>query len=263
MQQLQDAQKIENYPFLTLSEFREACGSFAIETESSLKGYGKGGRRGNSQEQVTGVEVVDDDTNECFGGESQRYLKLWKQFEPNSVADDECPPTGERSRETNQVEGLEDGDDEETEAVEEDDEEALPRAQAPELAQNIVQVEYNVVLSATYRVPVLYFFLEDEPTKKHKDRSLEPVYRHVIPSSWKPQVEGVGVMGAVSYDCHPVTSKLAFFVHPCNTAEAMREIGKSLEVTLKNYLRVWVGLVGGCVGLHVPGSAVGLTRQRG
>jgi ubiquitin-like-conjugating enzyme ATG10 len=47
---------------------------------------------------------------------------------------------------------------------------------------------------------------------------------------------------------HPVTGVPSFFVHPCLLGEAMGKFDCSKE----NYLMVWLGLVGGCVGLWVP-----------
>ncbi len=47
---------------------------------------------------------------------------------------------------------------------------------------------------------------------------------------------------------HPITGVPAFFVHPCLPGEAMSKFDCSKE----SYLMVWLGLVGGCVGLWVP-----------
>jgi ubiquitin-like-conjugating enzyme ATG10 len=47
---------------------------------------------------------------------------------------------------------------------------------------------------------------------------------------------------------HPITGVPAFFVHPCLLGEAMARFGCSKET----YLMLWLGLVGGCVGLWVP-----------
>ena len=81
--------------------------------------------------------------------------------------------------------------------------EAFPRAQAPDLGQDIFQIEYNVILSATYRVPVLYFFPRNGPSSHNRERnpySLDDVYHHMVPTPWKPRIGGVGVMGALSHD---------------------------------------------------------------
>lgn len=51
---------------------------------------------------------------------------------------------------------------------------------------------------------------------------------------------------------HPITDLPSFFVHPCNTAEAMSEILRGRAVGAFEYLLIWLGLVGSCVGLYVP-----------
>ena len=51
---------------------------------------------------------------------------------------------------------------------------------------------------------------------------------------------------------HPVTDIPCFTVHPCNTADAMQEIIGSREFSGLEYLLVWIGLIGGCVGLNLP-----------
>jgi len=51
---------------------------------------------------------------------------------------------------------------------------------------------------------------------------------------------------------HPITDVPCFFIHPCNTAEAMKELLQSRQVSGLEYLQLWVGLVGGCVGLYLP-----------
>lgn len=47
---------------------------------------------------------------------------------------------------------------------------------------------------------------------------------------------------------HPVTDLPAFFIHPCQTKEAM----EPFDCGVRDYLIVWLGLVGSCVGLWVP-----------
>ena len=45
----------------------------------------------------------------------------------------------------------------------------------------------------------------------------------------------------------------AYFVHPCNTAEALQSLEKN-DVKPAEYLMLWLGLVGGSVQLFVPPS---------
>ncbi|KAF2141801.1 uncharacterized protein K452DRAFT_287761 [Aplosporella prunicola CBS 121167] len=51
---------------------------------------------------------------------------------------------------------------------------------------------------------------------------------------------------------HPVTDMPALFVHPCNTASALQEATPSQELTPLQYLQLWLGIIGGCVGLQMP-----------
>jgi ubiquitin-like-conjugating enzyme ATG10 len=43
-----------------------------------------------------------------------------------------------------------------------------------------------------------------------------------------------------------------FFVHPCNTADAMKQIAGHQRVTPELYLMLWLGLVGNRLGLNLP-----------
>ncbi len=55
---------------------------------------------------------------------------------------------------------------------------------------------------------------------------------------------------------HPISELPVFFLHPCNTAEAMAEITGASAVTPVQYFQIWIGLVGGCVGLHLSSELV-------
>ncbi|MCJ1447722.1 MAG: hypothetical protein MMC23_008233 [Stictis urceolatum] len=59
-------------------------------------------------------------------------------------------------------------------------------------------------------------------------------------------------MGGISMTNHPVTDVPCFFVHPCNTADAMHEIVGNRQVTSLQYLQIWLGLIGAVVGLSLP-----------
>lgn len=59
-----------------------------------------------------------------------------------------------------------------------------------------LQVDYDIVLSPTYQVPVLYLVLRwhhhDGPV------GLDAVYQYVVPKQYQTEVKSVGVMGAIS-----------------------------------------------------------------
>lgn len=63
---------------------------------------------------------------------------------------------------------------------------------APERAS----VEYNILLSKTYRVPVLYLqlhgLLPDGP------KGLDAIYHYLVPELLAPELQRTGVMGGIS-----------------------------------------------------------------
>ena len=54
----------------------------------------------------------------------------------------------------------------------------------------------------------------------------------------------------------------AFFVHPCNTADAMAEIAGKAVVTVEEYLQIWVGLVGRPVGFYLNSDFASRMRAK-
>ncbi|KAJ5670250.1 Atg10p [Penicillium maclennaniae] len=117
-----------------------------------------------------------------------------------------------------------------------------------------LQIDYDIVLSPTYQVPVLYFTLR---WHHHQGTlGLETVYQYVVPEQYRKELKTVGVLGGISCGYHPQSGAPAFFVHPCNTADAMAQIADARSVTPGTYLIIWLGLVGHCVNLHVPRELV-------
>ncbi|KAI9744811.1 MAG: hypothetical protein M1818_001736 [Claussenomyces sp. TS43310] len=139
-------------------------------------------------------------------------------------------------------------------------------------------VVYEIHLSETYRTPVLFFTLHDLPPCDSR-WDLDVVYRYLVPEEFKDRIRSYGPIGAISVEVwptiakvsmkyhphliqgvlekreltyysqsHPITGVPTFRVHPCSTPDAMRPI----QCSLRDYLQVWLGLVGPCVGLHVP-----------
>ncbi|KAJ6137661.1 Atg10p [Penicillium samsonianum] len=131
------------------------------------------------------------------------------------------------------------------ESQEDEDPEALVRAKL----QPSLQIDYDILLSPTYQVPVLYFSLR---WHNHGPLGLDEVYQYVVPERYRQELKNVGVMGGISMGYHPDSGAPAFFVHPCNTADAMANIADAQSVTPGSYLLIWLGLVGHCVNLHVP-----------
>jgi len=127
-------------------------------------------------------------------------------------------------------------------------------------------VQYSIVLSPSYQVPVLYFTLSSSSSMTS---TVDEVYSLLVEPSRRAEMNSIGIMGAISYAVcpdqlrsrsrfpdfiqeHPITARPAFFIHPCNTAEAIRNLAQSTQLSTANYLQLWLGLVGPPVGLHLP-----------
>ncbi|KAH8676748.1 hypothetical protein BGZ60DRAFT_264946 [Tricladium varicosporioides] len=108
-------------------------------------------------------------------------------------------------------------------------------------------VTYEIHLHSTYRIPTLWFMLHDLPMAE-PTLDIESVYRYLVPEEYKSRLRAAGVIGGISAAPHPITDIPAFFIHPCQTKESM----ENFNCPIKDYLMVWLGLVGGCVGLWVP-----------
>ena len=55
---------------------------------------------------------------------------------------------------------------------------------------------YSVVLSPTYQVPVLYFYLPNSPQNGIAD--IDFIHRFLVPKTTVTQLQNVGVMGGIS-----------------------------------------------------------------
>ncbi|KAL4900605.1 hypothetical protein BDW74DRAFT_94766 [Aspergillus multicolor] len=138
--------------------------------------------------------------------------------------------------------------DSQLENMEEDPEAIIRLTNTQEL-----QVEYDILLSPTYQVPVLYFVIR----RAEKLLGIDEVYSHLVPDQFRKKIQSVGIMGGISFGYHPVFGTPAFFVHPCNTAGAMRDISSGEGIGPETYLIIWLGLVGNCVRLQLPASPPG------
>ncbi|KAE8376841.1 autophagy-related protein Atg10 [Aspergillus bertholletiae] len=129
----------------------------------------------------------------------------------------------------------------------EDDPEALIRESN---SSNCLHIEHDVILSPTYQVPVLYFTLRQD--SHPGPLGIDEVYQYLVPDQYRKELQNVGVMGGISFGYHPQFGTPAFFVHPCNTADAMKQIVGQQWVTPETYLIIWLGMVGNRLSLHLP-----------
>lgn len=79
----------------------------------------------------------------------------------------------------------------------------------PKSNRGRLHVEYNVLLSQTYQVPVLYFSLRNHAAAAG---GLDAVYNHLVPAQFKTELQGVGVMGGISVGVRFFFSACSFFV---------------------------------------------------
>ncbi|KAF2973005.1 hypothetical protein GQX73_g492 [Xylaria multiplex] len=109
-------------------------------------------------------------------------------------------------------------------------------------------VVYEIHLHPTYRAPCLWFSLHNLPIDE-SPLDIDSVFRHLVPDHLKTGLRSQqGAMGGISIEHHPITGVPTFFVHPCFLGDIMAHFDCSKE----DYLTVWLGPVGECVGLRIP-----------
>lgn len=98
---------------------------------------------------------------------------------------------------------------------------------------------------------------------------LERMLSLLVSESYRAQIDHVGIRGGITMTVrppglgntalvdvrqdHPITGLPVFFVHPCNTATALTEVLEPNKmVTPADYMSLWLGIVGGSVGLSLP-----------
>jgi ubiquitin-like-conjugating enzyme ATG10 len=87
-------------------------------------------------------------------------------------------------------------DEVEEEEEDEDDDEALRRP-----VQNQPISHYDVALSPTYRVPVLYISISD--TQQRYPPTMTTLKEHIIPPQYQAETERVGVLGGITLTVSP------------------------------------------------------------
>ena len=73
----------------------------------------------------------------------------------------------------------------------EDDDEVADSSTSPRAV-----IHYDVVLSPSYRVPVLYFTISD--IQHRYPPTMETLYSHIMPPTFRVQAEHVGVIGGIT-----------------------------------------------------------------
>ena len=124
---------------------------------------------------------------------------------------------------------------------------------------------FSVLRSPTYRVPVLWTNLHRVSSDGPK--GVDAIYHYLVPESIRSAIRNIGILGGISFgvslvlriacsiltvgQSHPITSLPCFFIHPCNTQEALRDASDA-PMDPERYLVLWLGLVGPSLSLYVP-----------
>lgn len=235
----------DEYPFLSSEEFTEACHHLDRTYRHATLGPLR--RRWRLS-----VCTAFNTTSYATGSEYTTYLQITRPLEDDAAsALDDLDLSGQLDRfslGTPAVLSVPIDEDEAMVEAEEADTAVLPkRPQVRARPADIGFVTYEIHLHPTYRAPCLWFSLHDLP-EYEPAFSIDTVFRRLVPDQFKDSLRAMGSMGGISADYHPVTGVPSFFVHPCLLGEAML----GFDCSRKTYLMVWLGLVGGCVGLWVP-----------
>ncbi|KAF1815921.1 hypothetical protein P152DRAFT_455645 [Eremomyces bilateralis CBS 781.70] len=140
-----------------------------------------------------------------------------------------------------------------------DDDELLEEHDTERLSISVARahryrVFYDIMLSPSMQMPVVWFSIH------RANGTAVPLQRDVIIDSLVPTnvrseltTQGAGPLGGISQAIHPNTGFPAWYIHPCETANALREVrGDVGSVHTDEYLRLWMGVVGPAVGLYWP-----------
>lgn len=154
------------FPHLTDSEFDQACHALSHAFQ----------QQGNARGEWQSVHVVNSGAT--------AHLRITKPL----------PSGQEHPTDTaNQ-------DDDKLEEVLEDDPEALSSSPTPPSPI----IHYDMLLSPTYRVPVLYISIHD-PLHRYPP-TLDTLYDHLVPAHFRPQTESVGVIGGITITVRMTTT---------------------------------------------------------
>jgi len=108
---------------------------------------------------------------------------------------------------------------------------------------------FSIVYSHTWRVPVLYFDVENQdgsPCSRSSvvDMLTQMHHQNDTQDSWD----------FVSYEEHPLTGHPSFFLHPCRTRDRMHRI-KASTATPALRLLIWMSMILPSVGYSIPATA--------
>ncbi|XP_061191966.1 ubiquitin-like-conjugating enzyme ATG10 isoform X1 [Saccostrea echinata] len=113
------------------------------------------------------------------------------------------------------------------------------------LEQIVLTYEFHIVYSQSYNVPVLYF---NAHFQNGKLLSLEEIW-DMVPAVYKERLTQ-DRWTFISQQEHPLLGRPFYFLHPCHTADLMRNIPALTDK--RQYIIAWLSAVGPVVGLQLP-----------
>lgn len=119
-------------------------------------------------------------------------------------------------------------------------------AEAVVPSHTIYNIDYHVVYSDSYCVPVLYFnaFHSNGQMLKHEElvKLFSPAHREVMVSQ---------IWTTVTQTEHPILQLPFYMLHPCKTASLMNNVKPVHSVNNDHYLLQWLSSVGSAVALDI------------
>ncbi|XP_029381174.1 ubiquitin-like-conjugating enzyme ATG10 isoform X2 [Echeneis naucrates] len=115
-------------------------------------------------------------------------------------------------------------------------------------SSQVLQYEYHILFSCSYRAPVLYFRV---CTLEGRSLSLEEVWGSIHPNFRLCLQTSPFTM--VTQQEHPLLGQAFFMLHPCRTEDFMRPLLQAAQDQNRpvNYVLTWLSMVGPVVGLDV------------
>lgn len=121
------------------------------------------------------------------------------------------------------------------------------------VVNNVVEWRFSVVYSDTWRVPVLYFTVQDghgSPFPRSEVLRLVKADQTVV------GMEEEDTWDFLSYDEHPITGLPSFFLHPCQTDAILQRFQQSTK------LLSWLSFVLPAVGFRIPPKDFALIQEQ-
>lgn len=114
---------------------------------------------------------------------------------------------------------------------------------------NIISIEYHIVYSVSFCVPILYFNIWDSNGKLFSLTEVWKLFAETYPEILKDK------WNSITQGLHPHNGKPYFYCHPCNTENVMKFMKKhdtEEYEDVKYYISNWLNIYGGAFGLSVP-----------